>query len=257
MIKNCTTTDVGRHFHDHPAVSQWWKLKHPEKGLAVGSPAFNDPALLKGLPLDFVVTQPVSKDGLRKALAKDDPSSDPDAHPLVSVQHGHVETYVVYAARNPENPKIPMDDTHITTAVVCMLPTSRGTITLADKDPRSAPLIDPNYFATEADRYVLCEGLRKVREVLRETPSWEGNSDTSDGEIDDLIRRRLMTLYHPAGSASMGKVVDSELRVKGIERLRVVDASVIPIPLAAHIQACVYVVAKQAADIILGHSQQS
>jgi choline dehydrogenase-like flavoprotein len=58
------------------------------------------------------------------------------------------------------------------------------------------------------------------------------------------------TLYHAAGTAAMGKVVDTELRVYGVTGLRVVDASVLPVPLASHYQACVYALAEQAADMI-------
>lgn len=61
----------------------------------------------------------------------------------------------------------------------------------------------------------------------------------------------ISTVYHAAGSASMGKVVDSNLRVLGVQGLRVVDASVIPVPIAAHYQACVYALAERAVDIIL------
>jgi choline dehydrogenase-like flavoprotein len=59
------------------------------------------------------------------------------------------------------------------------------------------------------------------------------------------------TMFHTAGTLSMGKVVDTFMRVNGVDRLRVVDASVIPVPLAGHLQNCVYAMAEQAADIIL------
>jgi choline dehydrogenase-like flavoprotein len=58
-------------------------------------------------------------------------------------------------------------------------------------------------------------------------------------------------MYHTSGTLSMGKVVDTSMRVKGVERLRVVDASVVPVPLAGHLQNCIYAMAEQAADIIL------
>lgn len=62
-------------------------------------------------------------------------------------------------------------------------------------------------------------------------------------------------MFHPAGSVSMSKVVDSELCVKGVDKLRVVDASVIPVPIAGHIHNCVYALAEQAADMILASSE--
>ncbi|KAL1857305.1 hypothetical protein Plec18170_003424 [Paecilomyces lecythidis] len=259
--------DVGRHFQDHCCVNQWWKLREPENGLSVGSPAFNNPLYFKGLPLDFIATQSAPEEGLLKALSADK-NATPELH-AVALQHGHIEIFIMYLALNEGDPLIIPDGTHITTSTVCMLPTSRGSIRLKDPNPESLPLIDPNYLATETDRYVLREGLRKIYKVLRETEVGrelivsetveEGgrqvSSDSTDEELNNLIRRRLATVFHPAGSVSMGKVVDSELRVKGVERLRVVDASVIPVPIAGHIQNCVYALAEQAADIILASSE--
>lgn len=69
-----------------------------------------------------------------------------------------------------------------------------------------------------------------------------------------IIYLLCRTLYHTAGTLSMGKVVDTSMLVKGLDRLRVVDATVIPVPLAGHLQNCVYAMAEQAADIILNDS---
>jgi choline dehydrogenase-like flavoprotein len=197
--------DVGRHFQDHPGVVQWWKLNNPERGLAVGSPAFSDPLYFRGQPIDFAATQPVPLDGLCTALLRDDPNCNPDEHPLLR-QKGHLEMLVVYGAGNPASPTIEMDGSHIMTIVVGMLPTSRGSITLQDSNPHSKPLIDPNYLATEADRYMMRAGIRKIREMVRDTPAGremiddetveDGATpvrvDTSDAEIDSLVRRRAM-----------------------------------------------------------------
>ncbi|PCG94506.1 Glucose-methanol-choline oxidoreductase [Penicillium occitanis (nom. inval.)] len=212
-------------------------------------------------------TQSAPKEGLLKALSADK-NATPERH-AVALQQGHIEIYIMYLALNEGDPLIVPDGTHITTSTMCMLPTSRGSIRLKDANPESLPLIDPNYLATETDWYVLREGLRKVYEVLRETEvgrelivseaieqgGRQVSSESTDEELNDLIRRRLGTMFHPAGSVSMGKVVDSELRVKGVDRLRVVDASVIPVPIAGHIQNCVYALAEQAADMILASSE--
>lgn len=76
------------------------------------------------------------------------------------------------------------------------------------------------------------------------------NARSTDEEIDAQVRSGGNTFYHPAGSAAMGKVVDSNLRVYGVENLRVVDASVLPLPITAHYQALMYALAEKAADII-------
>jgi hypothetical protein len=81
--------------------------------------------------MDFVVTQQVPLDGLRKALVKDDPNLNPNRHPLVCSQRGHVKAYTIYVTSNPANPVVNKDGTHITTAVVCLFPTTRSSITLA------------------------------------------------------------------------------------------------------------------------------
>lgn len=78
-------------------------------------------------------------------------------------------------------------------------------------------------------------------------------SKSSDEELDARIKRSAATWFHPAGTAAMGKVVDTELRVLGAERLRVVDTSVLPCPIGAHYQVCCYALAEQAADIIAGN----
>jgi len=126
-----------------------------------------------------------------------------DGHPLLSPPRSHTESYFVYVGVNEADPAIPMDGTHITTSVVGLLPTSRGTISLASTDPETAPLIDPNYYATEADRYVMRTGLRKMTQVVLETPQGqeliqsetvpEGfeklNSKSTDEAIDARVRK--------------------------------------------------------------------
>ena len=73
------------------------------------------------------------------------------------------------------------------------------------------------------------------------------SSQSSDEDLDKRVKRVAATWFHPAGSAAMGKVVDNELKVLGVERLRVVDASILPCPIGAHYQVVTYAIAEQAA----------
>ena len=75
-------------------------------------------------------------------------------------------------------------------------------------------------------------------------------SKSSDEDIDKRVKRSASTWFHPAGSAAMGKVVDTDLKVIGVEHLRIVDPSVLPCPIGAHYQVVTYALAEQAADII-------
>ncbi|KAH7116181.1 putative glucose dehydrogenase [Dendryphion nanum] len=257
---------VGRNLHDHLALFRYWKLRAPEKGLALGSPLFTGPNFEKGGPVDWLATTSVPHVPLREAIAKDEGSVSND-HPLLS-NRSHLEMNIIYAPFGAEAQglQIPLDGSSITTFSMGCLPTSRGSITLDSANPEANPVIDPNYFATEVDRQVLREGFRMINKVIYDTPEgsdlvaeeWTppglqviGNEIT-DAQIDERIRHGGSTVFHPGGTAAMGSVVDTSLKVKGVKGLRVVDASVMPVPIASHYQVVVYAIAEQAVDIILG-----
>ena len=259
---------VGRNFHDHQMIFRYWRIRNPEKGLAMGSPALTDMAFQRGNPADWLATLPVPTDGLKAALAKDEGSpSVSDNHILIKGPRSHLEMNVLYAAFGAEQIglDIPLDGTTIMTYYMACLPTARGRITLASADPNAHPVIDPNYCSTEADRFVMREGWRVTSRLMLETPEGqelvadeiapEGHSclpsTATDAEIDRRIDMGGVSCSHPAASCSMGKVVDAECRVKGVQGLRVIDASVIPVPLAAHYQVPVFALAEQMVDIIL------
>jgi choline dehydrogenase len=141
-------------------------------------------------------------------------------------------------------------------------PQSIGSITLRSSDPFEAPVIQPNYLASESDLEALVEGVKVTREIARARSFddfrgeevWPGPDVKTDNEIADFIRNTTETIYHPVGTCKMGSdqmaVVDARLRVRGIERLRVVDASIMPRIVTGHTNAPAIMIAEKAADMI-------
>lgn len=151
------------------------------------------------------------------------------------------------------------------TVHACQLrPESKGTVMLKSADPFDHPAIDPNYLATEEDRRALRQSVKMVREVCRQAALapykgdeiMPGSGVVSDADVDAFIRAKGETIYHPVGTVSMGTAssspVDGELKVRGIEGLRVVDASVMPTLIGGNTNAPTIMVAEKAADMILG-----
>jgi 4-pyridoxate dehydrogenase len=141
-------------------------------------------------------------------------------------------------------------------------PDSRGEILLRSTDPRTPPRIVFNFFSAPNDLPRLREGVKRARDVAYQQPmapfrgveTSPGDGVKTDAEIDAFIRRTAITAHHPCGTCAMGigpdTVTDPELRVRGVERLRVVDASVMPDLVSAHINACVLMIAEKASDHI-------
>jgi 4-pyridoxate dehydrogenase len=141
-------------------------------------------------------------------------------------------------------------------------PDSRGEILLRSADPRDPPRIVYNFFSAPNDLPRLREGFKRARDVAYQKPmqpfrgieTSPGEKVKSDDEIDAWIRATAITAHHPCGTCVMGigpdAVTDLELRVRGVERLRVVDASVMPDLVSAHINACVLMIAEKASDLI-------
>jgi 4-pyridoxate dehydrogenase len=161
----------------------------------------------------------------------------------------------------------PYTDSFACRAVV-LRPESRGRIELVSADPHAAPRIRQNFLATDKDWATLRAGLRLVREIgnqpaLAEFNAGEvlpGPGSRSDEEIDTHIRATGITVHHPLGTCKMGRpsdpaaVVDPELKVLGVDALRVVDASVMPDLVGGNINAPVIMIAEKAADLIRGRT---
>ncbi|KAF4579474.1 hypothetical protein EYR36_001287 [Pleurotus pulmonarius] len=175
---------------------------------------------------------------------------------------GHIELIIsngdLFSGPTPEN--------FMVIEVMLTKPLSRGSLSLNSSNPFDDPIIDPAYLAHEFDRFALREGVRSAQRFLS-SPAWEGYilgrtgafatvDVQDDDQLDGFLRENFISGLHFVGTASMSPkgaswgVTDPDLKVKGLNGLRVVDASVIPLIPAAHTQVPVYIVAERAADII-------
>ncbi|KAJ7431056.1 GMC oxidoreductase [Mycena galericulata] len=152
---------------------------------------------------------------------------------------------------------------YITLIAVLNHPFSRGTIHAKSRDPFDNPSIDPHYFEYDFDLESMVQHIKFIRTMAKTEPLKSGilrevdpgPNCVTDQDIREYIKNHVSTTWHTVGSCSMlprhmQGVVDPELKVYGTSNLRVVDVSIIPIHIAAHIQATAYMIAEKAADLI-------
>lgn len=164
----------------------------------------------------------------------------------------------------------PLDPFDAITLSVCHLnPSSRGTVQLRSLDPAAAPLIAPNYLSTAEDRRIAALALRRVRELATQPALAAylpgelkpGAEQLSDEELAQAAGDIGTTIFHPVGTARMGRaddeaaVVDSRLRVRGVSGLRVVDASVMPLIPSGNTASPTLMIAEKAARFIAADAQ--
>jgi choline dehydrogenase-like flavoprotein len=219
--------EVGENLHDHGIV--------PVRAYVKGDLGYQ--AAAQGLG--------TVKAGLRYFATKDGPASgngietvshwnpsDFTADPTIQCYHVPI---IAIDGISPSG-----DRAGITFELVVLQPKSRGWVRLADSDPTSMPLINPNFVSDERDLKAAVESVREIRKVMAqaslagviEQEIDPGPTVQSDAEIGEWIKTAVTTMFHPVGTCRMGKddraVVDGRLRVKGVDGLRVIDASIMP-----------------------------
>lgn len=151
---------------------------------------------------------------------------------------------------------------HMTLNANCMRPRSRGEVRLKSNDPFQSPIIDPNYLGDSYDVRVMKECIRWGRRIMA-APSlaryagaerFPGKEIVSDADMEAYVRQNVQTDYHPAGSCKMGgdrmAVVDDQLKVRGLDGLRVVDSSIMPSIISGNTNAPTIMIGAKAADLI-------
>ena len=145
-----------------------------------------------------------------------------------------------------------------TASVYQLRPESRGSITLRSPDPAADPVILANFFSTPRDQATVVAGVRLVQRIMS-GPQMKGFIPTpavpdTDAGLLDFIRAGMGPVYHPVGTCRMGddaeSVVDDRLRVRGVEGLRVADASIMPVIVSANINAACIMIGEKASDLI-------
>jgi choline dehydrogenase-like flavoprotein len=233
---------VGQNLQDHPQVPLIFAHSQPISLLVGGEPQYVQQYMTEG-------RGPLASNGPEAGgfvrTAEDLPAPDLQYHaaPVMFADGG-----------------LGFPSAHAISYAGCVLkPQSRGSVLLASGDPTAKPAIRHNFYAEDADMQLQVTGLRIGLEIARqhaltpftETP-FNPPASESDADLRAYIRRNTQTEYQPSGTCAMGAVVDSELRVLGIDGLRVVDASVMPSLVRGNMNAPTIAVAEKAADVIRG-----
>ncbi|KAK1671865.1 GMC oxidoreductase [Colletotrichum godetiae] len=250
---------IGQNFHDHVLMPTIWQLKDASAGYAKesGNPIFNQSQYVLGAFIDFMTVTSLEKEGVAAAITEDEGSaSDPSVHPLLKQDCAHSSHLLQYS-------RVSADGSAVLMISVAFINSARGSVTIQSSDIKDAPLIDPNFLGPNVDRYAARETVRRNIRLLTSNDTILGREvvagelaaepltvNSTDEQIDARVREMGGGCYHPAGTASMGTVVDTDLRVIGVSGLCVIDTSVFPVSVSANLQVAVYALAEQAAEII-------
>ena len=243
---------VGANYHDHLAVAVLLEMANSDsygiswKAAPRGLMNLLEYALFRSGPLSSNVFEAT---GFVRTLPE---LSRPD-----------VQIVFQAARRNPNTFPFPLGHGYAI-SVVGLYPKARGTVKLASADPRAAPVVDPNLLGHPDDVAMMLRGLKIGRRIAhassfaryQATEVQPGPAVQDDAALVEYIRRASATVHHPCSSCRMGPdenaVVDAQLRVHGVEALRVADASVFPSVIGGNTNAAVVMIAEKAADLIRG-----
>jgi choline dehydrogenase len=235
---------VGENLQDHPAAGLTWTTDEPISLFDVETEE-NLALFMQG---QGPLTSNVAEGGLFWRSRDDLPAPDIQFHaaPAMFIEEGLVD---------PPG--------HGYTFGPCLVaPRSVGDLKLASTDPAAKPVIRHKYFSESGDLEALISGVRLAMEIGEQAPfdqyrreGYEPPASPSSDDIAAYIREKVQTLYHPTGTCSMGAVVDDELRVLGIEGLRVIDASVMPTVPRGNTNAPTIMVAERGADLVRGRTR--
>lgn len=245
-----SSPEVGQNLQDHPKVPF---VANVRKGLGYARDLSGIKMLVDGLVYLLLRDGPAASNGF-ESVAYSNPDN-PKGSPTIQTYHAPLG-----AGGGPWGLKNP--DWGLTLLNVVLQPQSRGTLRLRDGDPRSHPIIDPNWFSEPEDLRKMIGALRYSRDVLATEAlnnidafeSAPGTDKQSDEDLIQYCRAAVDTMWHAAGTCRMGgdneSVVDPQLRVRGVNGLRVVDSSVIPSLPSANINGPVMAIASKGVDFI-------
>ncbi|GAT21222.1 glucose dehydrogenase [Aspergillus luchuensis] len=246
---------VGKNYADHPHIFTYWTIDQHNATLGDGEMETDQVHWLAGLPYDWMSFAPA--DAKTQELAKQVLSSA-DRSRYLAEGKMQLENFIVYTAVDTSTRKKPLEGWPgkrvISLMHVLVDSVSRGTLTLRSSDPADAPVLDPRLLASPIDRSAMYENVRETAHAIQAVEGLNAvefgvddflRDNWSDEAIDVRANRSGGSCFHYSGTCAMGEVVDTECRVYQVERLRVVDSGVFPLPLAAHYQAPTYGVAEQ------------
>jgi len=246
---------VGANYHDHPAVPIALEMRDTT---SYGLSWRTLPRALWNIA-EYLLAR-------RGALASNVFESTAFIRSSAGADRPDIQIAFQPARRNPHTFPLPLGH-GFAFSVVNLYPRSRGEVRLASNDPRVAPRVNPNILADPEDCAPLLRGLQVARQLC-DTPAFApynadevrpGRGVRSDAEFRAYLREATLTVHHPVGSCRMGidamAVVDPALRVRGIEALRVVDASVFPSIVGGNTNAPIVMVAEKAVDLIMGRTK--